>query len=108
MTTKKLHYNAIRRMYVEKFTTICNYPPNIMKILDSISHIYNIELLASLLPMSGKQCYIHCFIMIKIIVQKDVEWSGIWENRESENVINLFCTLYEYYFYLVFFVKWNW
>lgn len=33
---------------------------------------------------------------------KDVEWSGIWENRESENVINLFCTLYEYYFYLVF------
>lgn len=74
-----------------------------MKILDSISHIYNIELLASLLPMSGKQCYIHCFIMIKIIVQKDAEWSGIWENRESENVINLFCTLYEYYFYFVFF-----
>lgn len=34
---------------------------------------------------------------------KDVEWSGIWENRESENVINLFCTLYEYYFYFAFF-----
>lgn len=39
---------------------------------------------------------------------KDVEWLGIWENRESENVINLFCMLYEYYFYLVFFGKWNW